>query len=103
MVLGRLECTNYFMRLICEDEWIITQIKLLPFFDTLLPHLGTIKFNAIRTVKVTNMMLTISIGDDTVITRDITIRYDEVTVFVLTPSTDNKSRLVNHIALLIEP
>ena len=91
------------MRFISKDERVITQIKLLAFFDPLLPYFGAIKLNPIRAVKITYMMLAVSICDDAVITRNIAIWNHEVTMFVLASSTDDKSRLINDIALLIKP
>ena len=91
------------MRFISKDERVITQIKLLAFFDSLLSHFGAIKLNPIRAVEITYMMLAISICDDAMITRNIAIWNHEVTVFILAPSTDDKSWLINNIALLIKP
>ena len=49
------------------------------------------------------MMFTVTIGDDAVITRDITVGDHEVTVFVLSAAPDDETGLVDHVALLIEP
>ena len=49
------------------------------------------------------MMFTVTIGDDTVITRDITVGDHEVAMFVLSTAPDDETGLVDHVALLIEP
>ena len=91
------------MGLVCEDEWIVTKIKLFALFNALLPHLSAVELYTICAVEVADVMFTVTIGDDAVIARDITVGDHEVAMFVLSAAPYDEAGLIDHVALLIEP
>ena len=91
------------MGLVCEDEWIVTQIKLFAFFNTLLSDFSAVELNTVCAVKVAYMVFTVTIGDDAVITRDVTVGDHEVAMFILSAAPDDEAGLIDHVTLLIEP